>query len=301
MDLIRLFQEHNIDFVTEGNKHCSAGFANTHCVFCSGSKDYHLGVSLGPSPYGNCWKCGWHPISAVISKLLGVSESAARKIIREYGGHSTQQEPIVKIRAKAHRLPSNTNVMAEHHRKYLTKRNFDPDKLEREWGLLGTGPISLLDHIDYKHRILAPIIWEGKSVSFQARDITNKHKQKYLACPKDRELVHHKHILYGKQSEWDKTGICVEGITDVWRLGPKAFAVFGIEYTPTQVRAIIKHFTMVWVLFDGEVQAQIQATKLVGELKFFGVDARIVEVEADDPGSMAQDDADRWVKVLIKK
>jgi hypothetical protein len=182
----------------------------------------------------------------------------------------------------------------------LEKRGFDPEYLEKEWNLLGTGPVSLLDNINYKHRIIIPFLWNNSQVSFDSRDITGKHTSKYMACPKNREQIPHKEILYGKQSKWGNTGICVEGPTDVWRFGTRSFATSGIKYTNYQTRIIAKTFSRVAVCFDGgETQATNQARILIGELKFRGVDAFMVNIDGD-PGSMKQSEADYLVKQLTK-
>ena len=156
--------------------------------------------------------------------------------------------------------------------------------------------MSKLDDIYYKNRILAPIYWDRKRVSFQTRDITDLHKAKYMACPEDRELIKHKHILYGKQHKWNDTGICVEGITDVWRMGYNAFAVFGIKFTRKQVRQITKHFKRVIILFDDDPQAIKQAKLLKAELLIRGVEAIIEDIKGD-PASLMEQDA----KNILKK
>jgi DNA primase len=190
--------------------------------------------------------------------------------------------------------------LQSNHRHYLESRDFDPDLLEREWNLLGTGPYSVLDHINYKHRIIIPFFWDGEEVSFDSRDITDKDPGRYKACPKDRELIPHKNILYGKQSQWKDTGICVEGPTDVWRLGVHSFATSGIKYTSKQVRLMSKSFKRIWVMFDNDPQAIIQAKKLTAELRFRGVEAMLIEsIIASDPGSMKQKDANYLIKQLI--
>ena len=51
-------------------------------------------------------------------------------------------------------------------------------------------------------------------------------------------------------------------------------------------------------MFDDDPQAKLQATKIVAELRFRGVDAFKVDIEGD-PGSMKQEDADYLVKQLI--
>jgi DNA primase len=186
---------------------------------------------------------------------------------------------------------------------------FYPDRLEREWNLMGTGPIATLDNgkegnakklINYKSRVLIPYIWDNQQVSFDTRDITNKSPYKYLACPKAREVIPHKDILYGNQEQWGNKGICVEGTTDVWRLGGKAFATSGIKFTTSQVRAISKTFKRVFIIFDGEESEAIkQARKLKRELEFQWVKAFIEKIKGD-PGSMKEDDAKHLVKTLLK-
>ena len=300
MNIIQLFQDYSIPHATEGHKHCQPGWVNTTCPWCTGNPGMHLGYNLDED-YFHCWRCGWHPINETIEKLIGCTKTKVKEIIKTYGGvaHPSTHEPKVKIRRKAYRLPSGVIPLNAQHRRYLENRHFDPERVEVEWNLLGTGPVSLLDGIDYKHRIIIPIYWDGHQVSFQSRDITGKHHAKYMACPKDRELILHKHILYGQQQYWSDVGICVEGPIDVWRLGVNAFAVSGIEFTRKQVREIAHHFRRVAVVFDDDPQAIVQADKLVAELKFLDVDAWRVDIEGD-PGGMSQTDADYLVKTILK-
>jgi len=297
MDIIQLYQDHSIPHATEGQKHCRPGWVNTACPYCSGNPGLHLGYNMDEN-YHYCWRCGWHSVSKTIAKLLNINEKAAKRLIKQYGGHTQTPKPKIKIRRKSHQLPSGITNLTSSHKQYLLRRGFDADRLEQEWNLMSTGPISQLDGISYKHRIIAPIFWNGERVSFQGRDATGKHSKKYMACPKDRELIHHKEILYGKQSEWRTTGICVEGITDVWRLGTAAFATFGIKYTPKQLRLVAKRFERVAVVFDDDPQATEQAYNLVSELKFRGVDAFRISIEGD-PGNMKQEEANYLLKQIL--
>jgi hypothetical protein len=300
MDIIRLYQDYSVDFLTEGHKHCREGWVNTPCPFCTGNPGYHLGYNIDDNYY-MCWRCGWHPLTTTIATLLNVSEQQTKKILRQYGilVPRLQKPPTTDIKKVEHTFPSGVGAMGIMHKIYLDNRKFDPEKLEKEWGLLGTGPVSKLDNINYRFRIIIPFIWEGQQVSFDSRDITGKHPSKYMACPKHREIIPHKEILYGRQDKWKETGILVEGPTDVWRLGTSSFAVSGIKYTNQQVREIFRVFKRVAVVFDDDPQAVVQANKIVAELKFRGVDAFRVDIEGD-PGGMPQDEADYLVKQLIK-
>jgi len=297
MNIIQLLQNYNIPFHTEG-KNISKGWIGIQCPFCQDHSN-HLGYNLD-GEYFVCWKCGGHFPNKVIASLLNVNITEAKTIIERYDTITLKsKEPVVKMRAKAHRLPSNCEPLQANHRHYLEKRNFDPEYLERTWGLLGTGVYSKLDNIDYKFRIIIPFIWESQQVSFDSRDITGKDPGRYKACPKDREIIPHKEIIYGKQKDFKEMGICVEGPTDVWRLGVHSFAVSGIKFTPKQVRVIAQTFKRVAVCFDDDPQAKIQANKMIAELEFRGVDAFRVDI-VGDPGSMKQEDADYLVKQLMK-
>lgn len=297
MDIISLYQDFNVDYVTEGHKHCREGWVNVECPFCTGNPGYHLGYNLNEN-YFHCWRCGGHFITTTLSHLLKKPEKDVRKLINQYGIIHTTKIVKVEIRKKSFKYPSGTGLLSNAHIRYLQSRNFDPDQIINLWQLKATGPVSKLDNIDYKHRIVIPFIWNNQQVSFDSRDITGKDPGRYKACPKDRELIPHKSILYGKQEKWKEKGILVEGPTDVWRMGTSSCAVSGIKYTNHQIREISKQFRRVAVCFDDDPQAKLQAAKIVAELKFRGVDAFRVDIEGD-PGGMKQEDADYLVKQLI--
>lgn len=321
MDICSLFNDYGIDYITEGNKHARNGWVNVHCPHCEGSNNYHLGFNID-GDYSSCYRCGFHSLQDSIAVLLNIEWFKAKEIIKQYGGHTYVKyvEKVPRHNTKAHKLPNNTTPLQSQHKKYLEKRGFDPEYLERVWHLVGTGPISLLGDLNYKHRIIIPYIWNGQQVSFDARDVTGKAMNKYQACPLEREIIPHKDILYGKQEAWKETGICVEGTTDVWRLGTNAFATSGINYTQKQLRIIAKNFKRVAVVFDSspkkstslsmksirensnlskEMQAEQQAKDLIAELRFRGVDAFRVSI-VGDPATMQQSEADYFVKQLVK-
>lgn len=299
MDIEQLFRDFSIPYQTEGHKHCRPGWVNVECPFCTGNAGLHLGYDTNGNKFV-CWRCGGKWAPKVIAALTKTTLHEAFTIISQYGAVGyTQKERKKPIKAKPFKFPSNLIELQENHRRYLEKRNFEPDKLVNDWNLMGTSVSAKLDDTEYKHRIIIPFTWNGKIVSFDSRDITNKHQNKYQACSKARETIGHKQILYGRQEKWGDTGICVEGPSDVWRLGFNAFATSGIKYTAKQMRIMAKTFKRVFVIFDDEHQAQLQAGKLCADLKFRGVDAIIINIE-NDPGGLPQKEADYLVKQLIK-
>jgi len=306
MDMLRLYQDYGVLYFTEG-KNTAAGWISTRCVWCDDQSN-HLSWNLDDG-YFSCWRCGAKKTIPTVARLLGIGEIDAEGVIKIYGGVSKRKliYPEKEIFRQDHKLPGGTGKLQANHKKYLSGRGFDPDQLEYDWGLLGTGPIALLSTgqgnekktIDFRYRVIAPIIWNKEEVSFQGRDITGKSGLRYITCPPDREVVHHKHILGGRQEFWGDTGIIVEGYYDVLRFGLKACCTFGTKYTTQQVRTMVRSFKRAFVIFDDEPQAQEQAQKLVAALTFRNVPAEKITI-AGDPGAMKQDDADYLVKQLIK-
>jgi hypothetical protein len=298
-----LYHNYGIPTSPEGHKHHRPGWVNIECPHCQGD-GYHLGFNTQEA-YFYCFRCGSHPVNVTLMKLLQVSYNQAEELSKTYKLSKKRQSiqtptfnpGVVKIKKKGFKFPSDITELQKPHKKYLLKRNFDPDYLVKTWDVKATSPFSKLDGIDYRYRILIPILWDDKPVTFQARDYTGKQEIKYKACPEEREAVHHKHILYGHPSLWQKRrGILVEGVFDVWRLRQSACCTFGTGYTTEQVRLMIKLFDELFILFDPEPIAQKTARGLQQELAFWGVKAHIYTDISTDPGDMSDEDATYLLK-----
>ena len=245
-----------------------------------------------------------HPITEVLHLVLGLPIPEVKRVLAKYRGRPffrkrSQIEPRVNI--NPFKLPPNFPLKAPG-RRYLASRGFSPTHVEGEWKISQTGPVSSLDGISYNYRILIPIYWDGKMVSFQSRDITGKSDRKYIACPMRREEIHHKNIIYGKQDKLRRSNgiIVVEGVTDVWRFGTSAAATFGTSFKMEQVLELAKLNDKFFIVFDNEPHAQEQAHKLMIKLKTLGKTVYIKKV-VGDPGEMTQTEANKFVRSIIKK
>lgn len=297
MDVLRIYQDFSVDYVTEGQKHTRPGWVNVACPFCTGNQGYHLGWNTYDDYY-QCWRCGWHPPMITLAKLLNIPVGQVTELVRSYGVNRsflTKKE----INKKGFIFPSGTIELEEQQIDYLKLRNFKPKQLVKRWEIKATSPTSKLDNIPYKYRILIPFKWNGQFVSFDTRDTTDKQKDKYKACPIEREAIEHKHIFYCKQEALGSTGICVEGPTDVWRMGFDSFATSGIKHTTKQLNLMAMMFRRVPVLYDDDPQAIIQANKLVSELRMRGVDSWRVPIKGD-PGALSQREANELRKYILK-
>lgn len=312
VSIVEVYRQHRIEYEIRGDE-----WINTRCPHCGGTR-LKLGFHLPSGPFF-CWQCNSHSVPLTLAALLGVSEGEARAVARGLpgarGGDRASRRDREATRAvhaalerPRYRRPPGVGPLRARHRSYLEGRGFDPDRLAAEWGVASTGPASYLDDVDYSHRILVPVVWGGAEVSFQARAVgSGAGRAKYLSCQPSREAVPHKSILYGRQSAWSgRTGIVVEGVADAWRLGPLAFAVFGVAFSRDQVREIARHFDRVVVIFDGERVAQSRAHRLRDALAVSLDRVRLVSPgEGIDPGSMTDADAralarevERWGRLV---
>lgn len=301
MKIESILSQLNIAHQSEGHKHCREGWINMPCPYCTGNEGLHLGFNIEDG-YFKCWRCGWHPIVETLHKISGRPIPEIKDLIKQYGGKSyksSAKQAPVKIHA--FKLPSDYHSeLLPGHILYLEKRGFDPEKIRRTWNIGSCGPMGQIDDIEYSNRILIPIEWDRKIVSFQARTISKK-EPKYRDCPKNRELIFHKHILYGRQDMWKQDIIVVEGAMDAWRFGTNSVGLFGVEFKLKQVKWLIQRFRRIFICMDPDEAGKRAANKLYHLIQGSrNAEAIIVKLKDVDPGDMPQAEADYLVKSLIK-
>ena len=296
IDFRQFCLDYRIPTAPPGNKHYRKGWVGVPCPFCTGSPGFHLGLNIEKG-FATCYRCQKKSLYEVFSALSGTDPkeiSILKALIARYTNDLFL--PSIPLRTKRERLkfPSSLISMNIQHKRYLERRKFDPEKLEREYGLSGTAEWG-----EYPNRIVAPIIFQGRTVSWQARDITDLDEHKYIACPEDWEVKHHKHILYGfDKAKWKSVAV-VEGITGVWRLGEGAVATFGVKFRPEQLKLLIKNFERFFLFGDGDPAGERMGDRMEAELSAFGKE--IVKLgpvgEGLDSGSIP----DEWANEIMKE
>lgn len=296
-DAIQYCLDQSIQHWTSGKnvRNSPPGWVNVQCRLCNDPSNHGQFSPPGwpGAPY-QCWKCGGHSLESVIQAIEGIGYLAACKRVRQYT--TDLRIPIRAIRPRLPgklQLPLGTHRMQPQHREYLRKRRFDPEELERRYNLLGTGPAGHLPH-----RIVVPVFHRGRMASWTARDITGKAELRYISASHDKEEIAHKNILYNLDNCRGRAVIAVEGITDVWRLGDGCCATFGTKVRPAQVR-LLAEYARVFLLFDGEAQAQAQARKLCRMLSGVGVEAENILLDGGDPGDMDAGEAQKLKQELL--
>lgn len=287
-------RDNRVDIAPEGHKHTREGWINLPCPFCRGNDGYHLGFNV-EGTYFFCWRCGWHPDWEVVGELLGLSKSKAVAVVKEYPARPAFRIPGEdRVQVPECKLPAGAGPLGPAHKRYLRGRRFNPDYIEGQWGARGTLGLAK----EYSWRIISPVYFENTLVSYHSRDITGKDPVPHRACPEAKEVRLHKHCLYGYDQTRPEFVVVVEGITDVWRLGPGAVATFGIQYSEAQVR-LLRTWPRVVVLYDsGEPEARVQARKLAADLGALGTKTELVWLDVEDPDDLPQADADKLMGQL---
>lgn len=297
-DAKRFCQDFSIEMAKSG-KHFRTGWVNISCKFCQGHAGFHGGFNIAEGYY-NCHRCGAHPLPKVIAILTGANRNTVKDIIKKYSTVSADIRPQDNKKNIPSQIvfPSGTQPLTQKAKNYLINRNFDPDKLSQTWSIQSTSHVGF-----YKHRILAPIYQNNKLVSYQCRDVTGNHPQKYLACHQEDEIIPHQHCIYGLDQTTNRQCIVVEGITDVWRMGIGSVCTFGISFTKQQAKLLAMNFDKVFIMYDSEIQAQEQAEALgflIGSS--FSNPVEIINlpflVDEIDPGDLPQDIANEIMKEI---
>lgn len=297
MDILKLFQDFNVPHIQSGHKHARAGWVNTSCPFCTGNPGWHLGFCMNsaePQFYNRfvCWRCGGKGTVRTTAALLGISTEKAKEVLSRYGAG---YQPRMKHRAETIRRPTRIKLPSPKQkikdipraRDYIEGRNFDPEYLAKEWSVYATVALPT----SFPFRIVTPIKYRRVPVSYQGRTYIDA-EPKYKAADKDKESIHHKDIVFGlDEAREHDTCFIVEGVFDVFRLGPGAIATFGIKYRVPQAHVIARNFKRAILLFDDDPQARWQSEQICIDLAQRGLEVEELLLDGHDPAEMTEDEA----------
>lgn len=296
MNFEKLFIDYKVSYSTKINKN----WVNTKCCFCGGSS-YKLGFNP-EDDYCTCFACGGHNLYDALSRILNVKRSDLKEILPDYEGNVIIRKELnhKEIKIKKLELPSDEFTMAE--RKYLEKRNFNPDYLYEKYKVVGGGIAG-----KWKHRIIIPILLNGKIVSWTARSILSKEKLQELGIPRylnlsiDESVIDPKNTLFNLDNCKGDTVVLTEGAFDVIRCGDDFTCSFGIEVTETQINILADRFKKVFIMFDNEIQAQKTARKYGVALSAIGVDVEVVDAYSDFGVKDGAELSNKQVKIIRKE
>lgn len=275
MKITDLLHQLKIPYRRAGESHhiSSQGWLGIDCPRCSrGSGKFKLGYNLRFG-YLSCWTCGHLPLASTLSDL---GNTSSRDIAELLAGVEREKIADLPTTGKLS-IPVGVGPLLPIHQNYLKRRGFDPEEVEKVWGVKGIGQT-----VRYAWRLFIPAHYRGKVVSWTTRTVGD-HPVRYLASPPEDEDLPLKELLYGEDHVRNGVIAC-EGPVDAWRIGPGAVALCGVGWTQGQVTRLLRHSTRV-ICFDNEPAAQRRARKLLSLLKAGSGRTLLVQLDSPDPGS----------------
>ena len=288
LDFVRMFEDYGITY-----SYSSSHWINIQCPHC-GDTGQHLGIHI-EGQYANCWKCGGHNIEYTIKKILGITTQTLEELLQKYSVRYALFNKVNKRQMSVQEVPVPGHPLERMHQRYLINRGFDPDELVNKYRITGTG----VSDGEWGYRIIIPIIYNGKVVSYQGRAI-KKNMTRYKTLEVDKSAISPKDILFNMDNCRSKRAVVVEGPFDAMRIGDGVIATLGIGMTLAQMELLAVRYSSIVFLFDPEVKAQERAKKhsytLLSELEI--QDVSVVDMEWEhDPGSLT----DEEVAILKKE
>ena len=276
MNITEILDKYKVSYRRQGESHhVTSNFIGVDCCHCSpDSGKFHLGFSL-TSKFCTCWSCGYLPLVKTLCELTGEKMGAMIELVGGLEG----EEPSAARPTGTLRLPASVGPMQAIHKHYLRNRGFDPKELARVWGVQGIGL-----HPSLAWRLLIPIHYKGKIVSWTTRAVAEDVPIRYISANPEEEIMPHRSLLFGEDYV-RHTAVIVEGPLDAARIGPGAVATFGISWTEEQAVRLLR-FPRRVIIFDEERQAQTKARALSEWLTPHKGETIIARLRRKDPGSL---------------
>lgn len=281
-DVISFLQDYSIDHSFTG-KNVQEGWVSICCPNCSDHSD-HGGFNIDGGYY-YCWRCGGNKISYIIKLLLNCSYSESIYIYNSYckkysiNGQLKKRDNAIKVF-----LPGSKSLL-KIDKKYLIKRNFDPEYIKNKYQIKGSDIVG-----EWSFRIIIPVFYKKKLVSFQGRDVTeNEDFLKYKSLSVEKSVIDIKHIFYDMDNIDNSTICIVEGVIDKWRMGKNVIASFGKTMSDYQIRLLIKNkYKRIFFLIDcNDPESKKFARKYSAVISGFDIECIIFDMENEkDPGEL---------------
>ncbi len=276
IDFVRLFKDYRILYSTTVNR----GWTNVSCPYCDTKVD-SFNMGFNPDGHCNCWKCGNHDIKDVLSLVLRIPRREVEDVLKVYRGRLSS-DIVTKRKALAQSLELPTEGFTKAERKYLKNRDYDPDYLHEKYGLVGGGITGR-----WKGRIIIPIYYNHRLVSWTARSILPKDEIKAFKIPRYKNLSIEESVMNPKDTFFNLDNcrhdevVLTEGSFDVMRFGDDWMCSLGTQLTQNQLRILSERFKKVYIMFDNEPEAQEKARLFGMQIASMGLEVEVVDAYSE--------------------
>ncbi len=328
MDWINFFKQNGINYVSHGNN-VAKDHVNIKCPFC-GNDDpsEHMGVNL-TADYWGCWRNRNHRGEApqrLIMQLVRCSYSRACEIAGRANMRDLSEfEAVINNLRKVDinepaRIALESLCLPDNFREvravgngisfinYLVeKRGFHRKDIK---ALVKRYDLRYCMSGRWKGRLIIPLYFEEKLVSWVARSIYPRENLRYMNLTTDFEkarergdpvgLLNPKSILFNFDELWEEGGdtlFVTEGPMDALKIdfygqfvGARATCLFGLTYTDAQeilLDGLVSKFDRVRILLDeGTLH---QSIELQNRLVSKKVRLAKLPMGVSDPGDLSED------------
>lgn len=269
--IINILDDYEISWWDSG-KNVTRGWVNIQCPFPEcGDVSNHCGICIDTLAF-HCWKCGESgPFIKLLTILTGLSNSQCEELIKDDlvldGDTSDRIQEAFRNEEEREIEQSITVTLPERFElvtkdtdfallsTYLKRRKISIDTLiQHKCGICRSG--------SWMNRLIIPVYYQGKLVSFQGADMTGFAQVPYKAGTTN---IHD--FIYNYDNVKDVM-ILTEGVLDAWRIGDEAVALFSALITPAQA-ALIRSKGLKELFFCWDGDAYWKAVKAARELAPF--------------------------------
>jgi hypothetical protein len=324
-DIKQIFDEHHVHYVTSG-PNTARGNINIKCPFCGhDDPSEHMGINLDTGQWG-CWRDSRHRggnLPYLLSKVLSCSREHAQTILGR-GSESTTMtlNKIVKegfnnidkekkrenrLRMPDEFLPITRNKFCLRFVNYLIGRGFRHNALDvsSKYGL----KYALSG--EWKNRIVIPLYYHKKLVSWTGRSILAKSLLRYKTLTIDRKIAEKigtnpalkstTSFVFNYDDLMSTGGLALfvcEGPFDAIKLdyyGEKykfrATCLFTSSISKTQVADISSLFSnFEFIFIIGDKNAEFKAMKIKSDLSHLNSEVLFLPPYAEDPASLTPEE-----------
>ena len=282
------------------------------CPWCHWKRQsFYLNVDKGVFKCHYCGRTGW-AIDVIAEVLRCSTQDAINRVLEQrvsvYDNDPYETEeveladeeeppPAIAIPPEFYPLADNTSMTSRPYRKYALTRMTE-EQMER----YGVGYVhgdckcppepnrdGILrpPHNRYRGRIIVPVMYTGRLVSFVARAIVEDSYLKVDTPPGNEQYSY----LFNLERVWgQKRVVITEGVFDAMALDKHSVATFGKKVTDAQtvllLNAGVRELVIAW---DADAQKEIWEAYLRLSFRFDKVTA-IELPKGEDPSSLGHDD-----------
>ena len=300
----RLNMEHGGEYYRVNCPKCGDTRGRLYFHYLWGVKDKYTGTRNLWSMVcynENCWSDPLQRVSMFdrLNAIAGVLPNA--RILKGKALTVPEEMPWPGDCIPLHELPGDHKANV-----YLAGRGYDPERLGRFYDVRYCADSYLFLA---RERIIAPVLFKGKMVGFQARCTYDMDWKREGAPPKwwTAKGTPRARVFYnGDVAKTFRTGVVVEGPGDVWGFGPMAQAVMGSTVTGYQQKLLVNNFKngSLVVLLDPEEmkkREKIEKLQIAFKDKFRYGCAFVALPDGTDPGGLDREISRSYVWHEAKK